>query len=91
MMQGMALHLLYGIGAGAVFSALIPVLGVSLSLATAGGLGLAYGVVLTIIGAVVWMRLVLGMDPEPAMIGMFLLFHLVYGGVLGVWLSLELL
>lgn len=90
MMQGMVLHMLYGIGAGAVFALLVPVVGISLTLATAVGLGLAYGLVLTVGGAVFWMKIVLGMDPEPAMVGMFALFHLIYGGVLGAWLSFGL-
>jgi hypothetical protein len=91
MMQGMVLHMIYGISAGAVFALLVPVVGISLSLVTAVGLGLGYGIVLTVIGAVVWMNIVLGMDPEPAMIGMFTLFHLVYGVVLGGWIALGIL
>jgi hypothetical protein len=31
------------------------------------------------------MNIVLGMSPEMKMAGMFLLFHLVYGAVLGAW------
>jgi hypothetical protein len=91
MMQGMALHMLYGIGAGTVFAVLVPIVGSSLSLATAVGLGLAYGLVLTVGGAAFWMKIVLGMDPEPATVGMFTLFHLIYGGVLGGWLTAGLI
>jgi len=87
-MQGMVLHALYGVGAGVAFALAVPVVGVALTPATAVGLGLGYGVVLTVVGAVVWMNGVLGMDPEPKTIGLFLLFHLVYGGVLGLWPSL---
>jgi hypothetical protein len=87
-MPGMALHMLYGIGAGIAFALLIPVVGVSVTLATAVGLGLAYGVALTVVGAVFWMRIVLAMEPNPKMVGLFLFFHLVYGGVLGAWIGL---
>lgn len=88
MMQGMVLHMLYGIGAGGGFAILIPVFGVSVTTATAIGLGLAYGVALTVVGAVLWMRIVLAMEPEPATVGLFLFFHLVYGAVLGGWVPL---
>jgi|AntRauTorcE11898_2_1112593.scaffolds.fasta_scaffold47450_2 hypothetical protein len=91
MMQGMVLHMLYGISAGVAFALLLPVLGISLTLTTVLALGLAYGIGLTVIGAVVWMKLVLGMDPEPTIIGLFLLFHLIYGGVLGAWIGVGVL
>ncbi|MFB6137931.1 MAG: hypothetical protein ABEJ42_06270 [Halobacteriaceae archaeon] len=89
MMQGMVLHLLYGIVAGGVFAAAIPALGF-LSVASIGPAvlwGLVYGVVLFVGAAVFWMNLVLGLSPEPKMVGMFLFFHLVYGAVLGAWLG----
>jgi len=87
MMQGMVLHMIYGVSAGVVFAFLIPLLGLSISLVTTVGLGLGYGIGLTIVGAVFWMNLVLGMDPDPKMVAMFTLFHLVYGAVLGGWIS----
>ncbi|SDG06598.1 hypothetical protein [Halorientalis regularis] len=90
MPQGMALHMLYGIGAGAAFAVAFPFLGVSLTLATGVGLGFVYGIVLTVVGMVLWMRIVLAMEPEPKTMGLFFFFHLVYGGVLGAWLSLGL-
>lgn len=86
MMQGMALHMLYGIGAGAAFAVGATALGLGVgagALTTSLLLALAYGVVLTVVGAVFWMKIVLAMEPEPAMVGMFTLFHLVYGAVLG--------
>ena len=43
-----------------------------------------YGLVLTVVAAVLWMRVVLAMEPEPAMVGMFALFHVIYGAVLGI-------
>jgi hypothetical protein len=82
--------MLYGVGAGAAFAAVFPAFGVSLTLATAVGLGLVYGIVLTVVGMVLWMRIVLAMEPEPKTMGLFLLFHLIYGGVLGAWLSVGL-
>jgi hypothetical protein len=91
MPQGMALHMLYGIGAGAAFAVAFPFLGVSLTLTTALALGVLYGVVLTVVGMVLWMRIVLAMEPEPKTMGLFFLFHLIYGGVLGAWLSLGLI
>jgi hypothetical protein len=90
MPQGMALHMLYGIGAGAAFAVAVPFLGVSLTLTTALALGVLYGVVLTVVGMVLWMRIVLAMEPEPKTMGLFFVFHLIYGGVLGAWLSLGL-
>lgn len=91
--QGMVLHLLYGIIAGGVFAAIVPVLGF-VSIATVGSTilwGLVYGVVLFAGAAVFWMKIVLGMEPEMKMVGMFLFFHLVYGGVLGAWIGLGIL
>lgn len=84
MMQGMVLHFLYGIGAGAVLAAVLPEVGFeTVDLLEAVGIGLGYGVVLFVGAAVFWMRIVLDMDPEPRDVGLFLLFHLVYGAVLG--------
>lgn len=88
MMQGMVLHLLYGLGAGVVFALVLPVAGfASVGLTAAAGLGVAYGVVLFVVAAVLWMNVVLDIDAELPMVGMFLLFHLVYGVVLGAWLG----
>ncbi|QCC51689.1 hypothetical protein [Halapricum salinum] len=92
MMQGMVLHMLYGIGAGVVLVLALPAIGVSVSsMAVAAGVGLAYGFVLFVGAAIFWMKIVLDIDAEPPMVAMFLFFHLVYGGVLGVWLQLGLL
>ncbi|WP_135665620.1 hypothetical protein [Halorhabdus rudnickae] len=84
MMQGMVLHMLYGVGAGVVLAALLPVAGFGdVALVTALGAGLGYGVVLFIGAAGFWMNVVLALDPEPKDVGLFLFFHLVYGAVLG--------
>jgi hypothetical protein len=84
MPQGMALHLIYGVVAAAVFVLLLPVAGVdSVSLTNGVLYGLGWGVVLFAGAAVFWMNIVLDLDPEPADVGFFLLFHLIYGAVLG--------
>lgn len=84
MLPGLVLHGLYGIGSGVVLSAILPAAGFGdVDALVAVGIGLAYGVVLFVGAAVFWMKLVLDMDPEPKDIGLFLLFHLIYGGVLG--------
>lgn len=89
MMQGMVLHFVYGIGAGGAFAVGLVALGVSIaSMGVAVGYGLAYGVVLFVIAAVLWMNVVLDLDAEPTMVAMFLFFHLVFGAVLGAWLEL---
>lgn len=89
MMQGMVLHLLYGIVMGGVFAALALALGfISVATLTSGLLwGLAWGVVLFVVGAVFWLNIVLDMDAEMRQVGMFLFFHLVYGAVLGAWVG----
>ena len=92
MMQGIILHLIYGTIAGGVFALIVPSLGF-VSVATIGSAvlwGLVYGFVLFVGAAVFWMNIVLDMDAEPQMVVMFLVFHLVYGGVLGVVLELGL-
>ena len=81
--QGMLLHLLYGVGAGVAFALALPVVVGEVTLATAVGLAVAYATVLTVGGAVVWMKGVLGMDPDRATVMQFGFFHLVYGLVLG--------
>jgi hypothetical protein len=83
-MPGMALHFLYGIGAGAVFAVAVPALGVDLgSIALAVGVGLAYGIVLMVGGMVFWVRLIIGIEPDRDMMVMFGVVHVVYGLVLG--------
>jgi len=92
MMQGMVLHALYGIIAGLVFVVVVPLIGLTIgSVTTAVLFGLAYGFVLFLGAAVFWMNVVLDLDPGMPMVATFLLFHLVYGVVLGVWLQLGVL
>lgn len=91
-MPGMALHLLYGIGAGIVFAVGVPFVGLSFdSLAVAAGLGLLYGIVLMIGGMMFWMRTVLRMAPDRNMMVTFGVVHIVYGVVLGAFLGAGIL
>ncbi|MBX0298077.1 hypothetical protein [Haloarcula nitratireducens] len=87
-MPGMALHLVYGIVAGAVFAVAVPLIGLSLgSIAVAVGLGLVYGIVLMIGGMMFWMRMIIGMEPDKSMMMMFGTVHVIYGVVLGAFLG----
>lgn len=87
-MPGMALHLLYGIAAGAAFAVGVPLVGLSLdSIGVAVGLGLAYGVVLMIGGMAFWMRTVVGMEPDKGTMMTFGTVHVIYGVVLGAFLG----
>ena len=88
-LQGMVLHLLYGVAAGGVFALGLPVLGLSPGSLVAGLVwGLVYGVILFVVAAVLWMRIVLGLEAEMSQIARFLVFHLAYGAVLGAWVGL---
>lgn len=91
-MPGMVLHLGYGIVAGAVFAVGVPLIGLELgSIIVGAGLGLVYGILLMIIGMVVWMRMVIGMDPDRDMMMMFGTAHVVYGVILGAFLGAGIL
>ena len=84
MPQGMALHMLYGIGAGGTFAVMASTADLGVGTLTGGVLwGVGYAVVLTVVGMVFWMKIVLAMNPEPKPVAMFGVFHLVYGLVLG--------
>lgn len=93
MMQGMVLHVLYGIGAGLVFGAGAVALGFGVTGGLVTGLigGVVWGVVLFVFAAAFWMNVVLAIDAEPTQVGLFLLFHLVYGVVLGGWMGVGVL
>lgn len=92
-MQGLVLHLFYGIVAGGIFALVVPLFEFievdTLVLALLWGL--LFGFVLFIGGAIFWMRIVLDIEPDRKMVGMFLLFHLMYGIVFGVWIGLKIL
>jgi len=91
-MPGMALHFVYGIGAGAVFAVGVPLIGLSLdSIAVAVGLGLVYGIILMIGGMMFWMRMIIGMEPDKGMMMMFGTVHVIYGVVLGAFLGAGIL
>lgn len=91
-MQGMVLHLLYGVGAGGVFAVALPkglgVTGVPGPAVALGG-GLVYAVGLMLVGMVFWMNVVLGMEADRETMMVFGLFHLIYGVVLGAALLVE--
>ncbi|MFB6300820.1 MAG: hypothetical protein ABEH65_11210 [Halobacteriales archaeon] len=94
MTQGVVMHLFYGVGAGGVFgylgmAGLMAVTPLNLT----NGLinGLIYGFILFIGAAVFWMKMILDIDAKPPQVAMFLLFHLIYGGVLGAWIGLGIL
>ncbi|WP_254841346.1 hypothetical protein [Natronomonas marina] len=83
-MPGMVLHLLYGVGAGAVFVLAVPAIGFGLDgVVAAVAAGVVFALVLTVVGMVFWMNVVLAMDAAPKTMAMFGVFHLVYGVVLG--------
>lgn len=86
-MPGIALHLVYGVGAGAVFAVGAPLVGVGPDIALAVGLGLAYGIFLMVGGMVFWMRTVLGIEPEKKAMVAFGAAHLTYGVVLGAFVG----
>lgn len=85
MMPGMALHMMYGIGAGGAFALIATTAGLGVdTLAGALVWALAFAAVLTVVGMVFWMRVVLAMEPEPKTAATFGLFHAAYGVVLAV-------
>lgn len=87
MMQGMVLHFLYGIGAGAVFAGGGELLELGLGadrVALTLSAAIVYGLALMVVGAVFWMKIVLAMDPDRQTAMMFGLFHVIYGFVLGL-------
>jgi drug/metabolite transporter (DMT)-like permease len=87
-MPGMALHFVYGIGAGAVFAIGVPLTGLDLgSIAAAVALGLVYGIVLTTGGMLFWMRMIIEMEPDRSTMMMFGTVHVIYGVVLGAFLG----
>jgi hypothetical protein len=73
--------MLYGLGAGVVLAALLPVAGFgTVTLVTALGAGVAYGVLLFVGAAGFWMNVVLALDSEPTEVGAFLFVHPFRGG-----------
>lgn len=88
MPQGLSLHLIYGVTAAAVFALALPPAGAELiSMQWALIYGFGYGVILFVIGSIFWRNFVLDIDSEPKQVGYFLLFHLIYGGVLGAFVG----
>lgn len=91
-MPGMLLHIVYGTVAGGVLVAVISAASLGISgLVTWIGVGVAYGIVLMIGGAMGWIRGVIGLEPDKEMMKTFAVVHVVYGLVLGGWLGYGLL
>ena len=78
MMPGMALHMMYGIGAGGAFALIATTAGLGVDSLTGALIwALAFAAVLTVFGMVFWMRVVLAMEPEPKTAATFGFFHAV--------------
>lgn len=86
----MVLHFIYGTVVASVLAVVLSIAGLTDALINFGS-GVAYGVVLFIVGAFFWIELVLGMEPERKQSLIFLMVHFVYGAVLGAWLAADLL
>lgn len=87
-MPGMVLHILYGIGAGGALAVGAPLVGIELSdVAVAVGVGLAYGLALMVVGMVLWMRLVIGAEPDKRTMVAFAAAHVTYGVAIGAFIS----
>lgn len=91
-MPGMLLHLIYGSVAGAVLVLVVNAVMPGITSLTAWlGIGLAYGIVLLLGGAMGWVKGVIGMEPDKEMMITFTVVHVVYGLVLGAWLGAGIL
>lgn len=85
---GMLLHLVYGTIAGAMLVLVVNAVAPGItSLTTWLGIGLAYGIVLLLGGAMGWVRGVIAMEPDRETMTGFAVVHVVYGLVLGLWLG----
>lgn len=87
MPQSLLLHGTYAVVAGAVYVAVFSSvdLGYPITGFTGGVLwGLVWGIVLMIVAAVVWVNLVLGMQPARRQMMSMMLAHLGYGLTLGI-------
>ena len=86
-MPGMLLHIVYGVGAGGALAVAAPFVGLGFDeVAVSLGIGLAYGVLLMVVGMVFWMRLVMDVEADKKMMMTFASAHVVYGVVLGAFL-----
>lgn len=91
-MPGMVLHLGYGTVAGGVLVFLVESANLGVTTLTEWlVVGLVYAVVLLVGGAVVWIKGVIGLEPDREMLIGFTVVHLVYGLVLGGWVGLGIL
>lgn len=87
MPQALLVHFGYGGVAGVVYALVFGTVDLGFPIDTyTGGViwGVVWGVVLMIIGAVVWVNVVLDMNPDPQQMLSMGLAHLAYGLVLGL-------
>ncbi len=88
--QALVLHLLYGMGAGAVFGAVFTPQseGPEVRQERRGtALATGYGLLLSVFGTRVVLKRLLGLDLEPDERWIFHLGHAIYGLTLGAWLG----
>ncbi|MEY7850261.1 DUF6789 family protein [Natrarchaeobius sp. A-rgal3] len=87
---GLALHVLYGVQAGAIFGALFALLDAERSIeAEQRGLvwGSVYGMALSAFGSQIMLKELLGVRLENDELALFHAGHLVYGLSLGAWVG----
>lgn len=75
--MGMVIHLLYGSFAGLGYAVFVGVLNFETLLIIIGA-GVGIGVILTMIGMLVWVKTILGLDPNTEEKKRFILAHLTY-------------
>lgn len=87
MPQSLILHAIYAIVAGAVYVPIFTSFNLGFPITTyAGGViwGIVWGIILMIIAAVVWVNIVLDMDPDQSQVMTMGAAHVAYGLVLGI-------
>lgn len=92
--QGMILHFLYGAIAGAIYVPVFTAFNLGMPISTwVGGIvwGAIWGILLFVVAAAVWVKGILGMEPESGQAAFMAGNHVVYGVVLGAWVVLGLL
>lgn len=85
------LHYTYGVLAGGIFGAILastPINPAEIAIVT--GMSITFSFILFVIARRFWLPVVIGFKPDPEQIKEYLLFHIVYGSVLGPWMSLQL-
>lgn len=83
--HGLAVHLVYGALAGAVFVAVAGALSLGIgSLVGALLWAVVWSAFLVVVGAGLWMKVVLGVDPDTEALSGMAVMHLVFGVALGL-------